>query len=53
MTGARGYLACAAELEDQVPDARHVVVAVGSGGTVAGLVAGPGAERMLGVDTGS
>lgn len=51
--GARGYLTCAAELEDQAADARHVVVAVGSGGTMAGLVAGLGPERVLGIDTGA
>jgi hypothetical protein len=33
--------------------ARTVVVAVGSGGTMAGLVAGLGADRVLGVDTGA
>jgi len=52
-TGARGYLACAAELAQQAPDTAHVVVAVGSGGTMAGLVAGLGADRVLGVDTGA
>jgi D-cysteine desulfhydrase len=51
--GARGYLGCAAELTEQAPDAAHVVVAVGSGGTMAGLVAGLGAGRVLGVDTGA
>jgi L-cysteate sulfo-lyase len=51
--GARGYVACAAELEEQAPDAAHVVVAVGSGGTMAGLVAGLGPERVLGIDTGA
>ncbi|HZB20898.1 MAG TPA: pyridoxal-phosphate dependent enzyme [Blastococcus sp.] len=51
--GARGYVACAAELEEQAPDAAHVVVAVGSGGTMAGLVAGLGHERVLGIDTGA
>src|SRR5882757_2603123 len=51
--GARGYLDCAAELTEQVPDLAHVVVAVGSGGTMAGLVAGLGADRVLGVDTGA
>jgi D-cysteine desulfhydrase len=51
--GARGYLGCAAELTAQAPDAAHVVVAVGSGGTMAGLVAGLGAGRVLGVDTGA
>jgi len=50
---ARGYLACAAELEEQAPDAEHVVVAVGSGATMAGLVAGLGAERVLGIDAGA
>jgi len=50
---ARGYLACAAELEEQAPGAEHVVVAVGSGATMAGLVAGLGAERVLGVDSGA
>ncbi len=52
-TGARGYLACAAELAEQLPGLDTVVVAVGSGGTMAGLVAGLGAERVLGVDTGA
>jgi L-cysteate sulfo-lyase len=51
--GARGYLDCAAELDEQAPDAAHVVVAVGSGGTMAGLVAGLGHDRVLGVDTGA
>jgi L-cysteate sulfo-lyase len=52
-TGARGYLACAAELAEQLPGLDTAVVAVGSGGTMAGLVAGLGAERVLGVDTGA
>jgi D-cysteine desulfhydrase len=52
-TGARGYLTGAAELREQAPDAAHVVVAVGSGGTMAGLVAGLGGNRVLGVDTGA
>jgi D-cysteine desulfhydrase len=51
--GARGYVACAAELDRQAPDAANVVVAVGSGGTMAGLVTGLGAERVLGIDTGA
>jgi L-cysteate sulfo-lyase len=51
--GARGYVDCAAELHQQAPDAAHVVVAVGSGGTMAGLVAGLGSERVLGIDTGA
>jgi L-cysteate sulfo-lyase len=51
--GALGYVDCAAELQQQAPDAAHVVVAVGSGGTMAGLVAGLGADRVLGIDTGA
>jgi D-cysteine desulfhydrase len=51
--GARGYVACAEELQQQAPDARHVVCALGSGGTMAGLVAGLGADRVLGVDVGA
>jgi len=37
--GARGYVACARELQQQLPDLDTVVVALGSGGTMAGLVA--------------
>jgi L-cysteate sulfo-lyase len=50
---ARGYAGCAAELLTQVPDLRQVIVAVGSGGTMAGLVAGLGADRVIGVHTGA
>ena len=50
---ARAYMDCADELTGQVPDADHVVVAVGSGGTMAGLVAGLGARRVVGVHTGA
>lgn len=50
---ARGYVACADELEEQAPGTEHVVVPVGSGGTMAGLVAGLGAGRVLGVDSGA
>jgi L-cysteate sulfo-lyase len=52
-TGAQGYLECGRELLEQAPDAEHVVVAVGSGGTMAGLVGALGAQRVLGVDTGA
>jgi L-cysteate sulfo-lyase len=52
-TGVRGYLEASAELLEQAPDLATVVVAVGSGGTMAGLVAGLGAHRVLGVDTGA
>jgi L-cysteate sulfo-lyase len=50
---ARGYVDCATELLAQVPDLRHVIVAVGSGGTMAGLVAKLGAARVIGVHTGA
>lgn len=51
--GARGYADAGVELLDQVPDLDAVVVAVGSGGTMAGLVHALGAHRVLGVDTGA
>ena len=51
--GARGYVDAGAELLEQVPDLDVVVVAVGSGGTMAGLVHALGAHRVLGVDTGA
>ena len=50
---AEAYAWAGDELLEQVPDARHVVVAVGSGGTMAGLVAALGTERVLGVDCGA
>lgn len=51
--GAQGYVDCADELLEQVPGMAHVVVALGSGGTMAGLVARLGTERVLGVDVGA
>jgi D-cysteine desulfhydrase len=51
--GARGYTDCGRELEDQLEDLRHVVVALGTGGTMAGLVSALGTERVLGVDVGA
>jgi len=53
VTGARGYVEAGNELLHQVPDVRHVVVALGSGGTAAGLVAALGVDRVLAVDTGA
>jgi D-cysteine desulfhydrase len=53
VTGAFGYVDCGRELLDQMPGVRHVVVAVGSGGTMAGLVATLGPERVLGIDAGA
>lgn len=51
--GAQAYVVAGRELLEQVPDLAQVVVAVGSAGTAAGLVAALGAERVLGVDTGA
>src|SRR4051794_570137 len=50
---AQGYVDCAREIEAQLPDADRVVVPVGSGGTMAGLVAALGPDRVFGVDTGA
>ena len=50
---AEAYVAAGHELLDQMPDVQHVVVAVGSGGTMAGLVTALGHERVLGVDSGA
>jgi L-cysteate sulfo-lyase len=47
------YVDCARELTAQVPEFDCVVVAVGSGATMAGLVRELGPERVLGVDTGA
>lgn len=52
-TGARAYVEAGHELLGQVGDVDHVVVAVGSAGTAAGLVTALGASRVLGVDTGA
>ena len=53
-TGALGYVAAAEELREQLPDLELVVVADGSGGTHAGLVAGLGDHGLvLGVDVGT
>ncbi|WP_066952540.1 D-cysteine desulfhydrase family protein [Streptomyces lushanensis] len=51
--GARGYVECGRELLAQAADPRTVVVALGSGGTMAGLVAALGPERVLGVHCGA
>ncbi|MDG4757391.1 pyridoxal-phosphate dependent enzyme [Micromonospora sp. WMMD710] len=54
-TSLAGYMDCGRELRAQVPDIDgvEVVVAVGSGGMMAGLVRELGAERVVGVDTGA
>lgn len=51
--GARGYVRCGEELRARVPDLRTAVVALGSGGTMAGLVAALGTGSVLGVDVGA
>ncbi len=51
--GALGYAECGRELLAQAPDLATVVVALGSGGTMAGLVDVLGAERVLGVHCGA
>jgi L-cysteate sulfo-lyase len=50
---AEAYVRAGAETLSQIPDLQHLVVAVGSGGTMAGLVMALGAERVLGVDSGA
>ncbi|MER0484824.1 D-cysteine desulfhydrase family protein [Streptomyces sp. Edi2] len=51
--GAYGYAECGRELLAQAPDLDTVVVALGSGGTMAGLVDTLGPEKVLGVDCGA
>jgi D-cysteine desulfhydrase len=51
--GARGYAECGRELLGQSPELGSVVVAVGSGGTMAGLIAALGTSRVLGVHCGA
>lgn len=50
---AQGYVDCAREIEQQLGEFDRVVVAVGSGGTMAGLVTALGADRVFGVDAGA
>jgi L-cysteate sulfo-lyase len=52
-TSVPAYVDCARELLDQQADFDQVVVAVGTGGTMAGLVRELGPDRVLGVDTGA
>ncbi|MCE3033147.1 pyridoxal-phosphate dependent enzyme [Streptomyces sp. CMSTAAHL-2] len=51
--GARGYARCGEELRAQLPGLRTAVVALGSGGTMAGLIAALGTGSVLGVDVGA
>lgn len=50
---ARGYLEGGRELLEQLPDLHTAVVPLGSGGTMAGLVAALGPDRVFGVDVGA
>lgn len=50
---AQGYVDCAREIEQQLAGLDRVVVALGSGGTMAGLVAHLGVDRVVGVDVGA
>ncbi|MEU1340209.1 D-cysteine desulfhydrase family protein [Streptomyces sp. NPDC005827] len=51
--GALGYVEGGRELLAQAPDLATAVVALGSGGTMAGLVHALGPERVLGVHCGA
>jgi D-cysteine desulfhydrase len=51
--GAYGYVEGGEELHAQLPDVNHVVVALGSGGTMAGLIGALGEQRVLGVHCGA
>ncbi|MDG6106542.1 pyridoxal-phosphate dependent enzyme [Dactylosporangium aurantiacum] len=51
--GARGYHDAGIEILHQQPTIQHVVTALGSGATMAGLVAALGTERVLGIDVGA
>ncbi|MFJ8310995.1 MULTISPECIES: pyridoxal-phosphate dependent enzyme [unclassified Streptomyces] len=51
--GARGYQEAGEEILAQQPGIQHVVTALGSGATMAGLVAALGPERVLGIDVGA
>jgi D-cysteine desulfhydrase len=50
---ALGYVRCGEEILRALPRVRHVVTALGSGATMAGLVGCLGPERVLGVDVGA
>jgi D-cysteine desulfhydrase len=51
--GAHGYRLAGTEILDQEPGLDHGVCALGSGGTMAGLVAALGPGRVLGIHTGA
>lgn len=47
-----GYADCGEEIKIQLPDFKHLFTAIGSGGTMAGLVHALGTEKIHGVDAG-
>jgi L-cysteate sulfo-lyase len=51
--GARGYVEAGHEIHSQAAGLSTVVTALGSGGTMAGLVQALGADRVLGVHCGA
>jgi D-cysteine desulfhydrase len=51
--GAHGYRLAGSEIIAELDQVDHVVTAVGSGGTMAGLVAALGHQRVLGVHVGA
>ncbi|CCQ14555.1 1-aminocyclopropane-1-carboxylate deaminase [Rhodococcus sp. AW25M09] len=53
LTSVEGYASCADEIVAEIPAVTTIVTAVGSGGTMAGLVRRLGAARVLGVDCGA
>jgi L-cysteate sulfo-lyase len=53
VAGARGYFECGHELLEQAPALAQVVVAVGLGGTMAGVVHALTVRRVTGVHTGA
>ncbi|MFI8568584.1 pyridoxal-phosphate dependent enzyme [Rhodococcus sp. NPDC078407] len=53
LDSVEGYVTCADEILAEIPAVSTIVAAVGSGGTMAGLVRRLGAERVLGVDCGA
>ncbi|OZF35321.1 D-cysteine desulfhydrase [Rhodococcus sp. 14-2483-1-1] len=53
LDSVEGYVSCADEILAEIPAVNTIVAAVGSGGTMAGLVRRLGAERVLGIDCGA
>ncbi|MGV8874175.1 MAG: pyridoxal-phosphate dependent enzyme [Rhodococcus sp. (in: high G+C Gram-positive bacteria)] len=53
LDSVEGYVTCADEILAEIPAVNTIVAAVGSGGTMAGLVRRLGAERVLGIDCGA